>query len=108
MGAEIGGGGGANINIIPKSGSNKGKGAFYYRGTGRGLAADNVDDALRAQGVTAGTRLLKLNDLNADAGGPILRDRLWWFGSARDYTTLEQVIGFPKSFQSDLRNYTAR
>ena len=88
MGAEIGGGGGANINIIPKSGSNKVKGTFYYSGTGKALAGDNVDDALRAQGVTAGTRLLKLNDINGDAGGPILRDRLWWFGSAREYTTL--------------------
>jgi hypothetical protein len=108
MGAEIGGGGGANINIIPKSGSNQLKGSVYYSGTGKGLAGDNVDDELRAQGVTAGTRLLKLNDINADAGGPIVRDRLWWFGSARDYTTLEQVIGFPKDFKSNLRNYTAR
>ena len=67
-----------------------------------------MDDALRAQGVTAGTRLLKLNDINGDAGGPILRDRLWWFGSAREYTTFEQVIGFPKDFKSNLRNYSAR
>lgn len=108
MGAEIGGGGGANINIIPKSGSNVVKGNVYYSGTGKAFAADNVDDELRAQGITKGTRLLKLNDLNADAGGPFIRDRLWWFGSARDYTTLEQVIGFPKDFKSNLRNYTAR
>jgi hypothetical protein len=33
---------------------------------------------------------------------------MWWFGSARDYTTFEQVIGFPKDFKSNLRNYTAR
>ena len=108
MGADIGGGGGANINIIPKSGSNTMRGSLFYSGTGKQFAGDNVDDELRAQGVTAGTRLLKLNDLNADGGGPILRDRLWWFGSARDYTTLEQVIGFPKDFKSNLRNYTAR
>ncbi len=108
MGAEIGGGGGANINIIPKSGSNQLKGNVYYSATGKQLAADNVDDELRAQGVTAGTRLLKLNDINGDAGGPLLRDRLWWFGSAREYTTFEQVIGFPKDFKSNLRNYTAR
>ena len=43
MGAEIGGGGGANINIIPKSGSNKIKGAFYYSGTGKGLAGAGRD-----------------------------------------------------------------
>jgi len=108
MGADIGGGGGANINIIPKSGSNQLKGSLFYSGTGKQFAGDNVDDELRAQGITAGTRLLKLNDLNADGGGPILRDRVWWFGSARDYTTLEQVIGFPKDFKSNLRNYTAR
>jgi Carboxypeptidase regulatory-like domain len=108
MGADIGGGGGANINIIPKSGSNLMKGSVFYSGTGKQFASENVDDRLRAQGITAGTRLLKLNDLNADGGGPILRDRLWWFGSARDYTTLEQVIGFPKDFKSNLRNYTAR
>ena len=108
MGADIGGGGGANNNIIPKSGSNQVKGSVFYSGTGRRLAGNNVDDQLRAQGITAGTQLKKLNDLNGDAGGPILRDRLWWFGSARDYTTLEQVIGFPKDFKSNLRNYTAR
>jgi hypothetical protein len=108
MGAEIGGGGGANINIIPKSGSNQLRGELYYSGTGKALAADNVDDALRSQGITAGTRLKKLNDLNGDGGGPIVPKRLWWFGSARDYTTLEQVIGFPKDFKSNLRNYTAR
>ena len=108
MGAEIGGGGGANINIIPKSGSNQLKGNFYYNGTGKKLAGDNVDDELRAQGITTGTRLLELSDFNGDAGGPILRDRLWWFGSAREYTTYEQVIGFPKDFKSNLRNYTAR
>ncbi len=108
MGADIGGGGGANINIIPKSGSNQMKGSLFYSGTTKRFASDNVDDRLRAQGITAGTRLLKLNDVNGDAGGPIVRDRLWWFGSARDYTTLEQVIGFPKDFKSNLRNYTAR
>ena len=108
MGADIGGGGGANINIIPKSGSNQLKGSVFYSGTGKQFASDNVDDRLRAQGVTAGTRLLKLNDLNADGGGPIVRDRLWFFGSARDYTTLEQVIGFAPDFKSNLRNYTAR
>jgi hypothetical protein len=108
MGAEIGGGGGANINIIPKSGGNSIKGNVYYSGTTKDLAADNVDDELRAQGITVGTRLLRLNDLNLDGGGPFVANRLWWFGSFRNYTTFEQVIGFPKDFESNLRNYTAR
>ena len=108
MGAEIGGGGGANINIIPKSGANRLKGSLYYGYTNKDLAADNVDDDLRAQGITVGTRLLRLNDINTDAGGPFVRNRFWWWGSFRDYTTFERVIGFPKDFESNLRNYSAR
>jgi Carboxypeptidase regulatory-like domain len=108
MGAEIGGGGGANINIIPKSGGNAIKGNVYYSGTTKDLAADNVDDELRAQGITVGTRLLRLNDVNLDGGGPFVKDKVWWFGSFRNYTTFERVIGFPKDFESNLRNYSAR
>src|SRR5712691_2761835 len=42
MGAEIGGGGGANINVVPKSGGNTPRGNLYYSYTGKSLAADNV------------------------------------------------------------------
>src|SRR6266542_2587101 len=59
MGAEIGGGGGANINIVPKSGGNAVKGEALYSTTGRGLwaahpgffSASNVTPELRAQGI---------------------------------------------------------
>src|SRR5919201_2872366 len=36
MGAEVGGGGGANINIIPKAGGNSVKGSAVYNVTGKG------------------------------------------------------------------------
>src|SRR5438445_530711 len=60
MGAEVGGGGGANINIVPKSGGNNVKGEALYSATGRGLwhahpgfwAGSNVTPELRAQGIT--------------------------------------------------------
>src|SRR5690349_3681218 len=120
MGAEVGGGGGANINIIPKSGGNQLKGEAVYSATGRGywsgFSGDNVTDSLRAQGIKDPT-LQKLNDTNLDAGGPFIKDRLWWFGSFREYNTHENVAGFgtlnpdgsraPKDFLSNLRNYTA-
>jgi carboxypeptidase family protein len=108
MGAEIGGPGGANINIIPKSGGNGLKGTLYFTGTNQQLVGDNIDDALRSQGILAGTRVNKLLDLNADAGGPFTRDRAWWFGSIRQYNTAEQVIGFPMDFDTELRNYLVR
>ena len=119
MGAEIGGGGGANINIIPKSGSNQLKGDALFSITGRGywegFTANNITDDLRAQGIRDPT-LQKLNDFNATAGGPAIHDRLWWFGSYRNYSTVEATPGYTSvnadgsltnPFDSNLRNYTA-
>jgi len=119
MGAEVGGGGGANINVVPKSGGNTLKGDAFYSQTGSGLRNSNITDALRAQGVTDPT-LQDLYDINADAGGPIVKDKLWWFGSFRNYRTHENVAGFVApagctpgasgcqsiDFLSNLRNYT--
>ncbi len=97
MGAEIGGGGGANINIVPKSGSNTLKGEVIDSFTGKGywdhFTADNITPELRAQGITDPT-LRKLNDFNANAGGPLVKDRLWWFGSIRNYKTVEATPNF--------------
>jgi len=110
MGAEVGGGGGANINIIPKSGGNTLKGEAIYSATGRGywdgFSGSNITDDLSAQGVKE-PALQKLQDFNANAGGPFVKDRLWWFGSIRNYQTVENVPAFPIPFESQLRNYTA-
>ena len=110
MGAEIGGGGGANINIVPKSGGNSIKGDAFYTTTGRGVwdgfSGNNITSDLRAQGIVEPS-LQKLRDFNADVGGPILRDRLWYFGSYRNYSTVENVPSFSMPFDSNLRNYTA-
>ena len=120
MGAEVGGGGGANINVIPKTGGNTRaraapSGASPARATGTGFTGSNITDELRAQGITDPT-LRNLNDFNANAGGPFLKDRLWWFGSFRNYSTVEAtpyytVVNADGSltnpFDSNLRNYTA-
>ena len=119
MGAEVGGGGGANINVIPKTGGNTVRGTAFYGITGKGywnnFTGNNITDSLRAQGVTDPS-LRKLNDFNADLGGPIVQDRLWWFGSFRNYSTVDATPGYTivnsndsltNPFDSNLRNYTA-
>ena len=123
MGAEIGGGGGANINVIPKTGGNILKGEAFYSTTGRGLwdahpgffSASNVTPELRAQGISDPS-LQELRDFNASAGGPILRDKVWWFASFRNYSTTEATPNYTtvnsdgsliNPFFSNLRNYTA-
>ena len=119
MGAEVGGGGGANINVIPKSGGNSLKGSAIWSITGKGywdgFTGSNITPDLKAQGVTDPS-LRQLNDFNADAGGPFIKDRLWWFGSYRNYSTVEATPSYTvvnpdgtltNPFNSNLRNYTA-
>jgi hypothetical protein len=119
MGAEVGGGGGANINVVPKSGGNTPKGEAIYSLTGKGywdgFSGSNITPELRAQGVTDPS-LQKLYDFNANAGGPFIKDRLWWFGSFRNYHTIEATPSYTivnsdgsltNPFLSNLRNYTA-
>ena len=75
MGAEVGGGGGANINVIPKSRRQHAQGrrqstASPARATGIGFTGNNITDDLRAQGITDPT-LRKLNDFNAERRRPV-------------------------------------
>ena len=71
------------MNVVPKTGGNNLSGMLFFSGFSEGMQANNFDDELRAQGVAAATPLQKVYDFNASAGGPIVRDNLWYFVSAR-------------------------
>ena len=82
--------GGLVMNIVPKSGGNALHGSLFVSGTGRRLQADNLTPALEAQGLTAATPLIGVYDFSGTLGGPIRKDRVWYFvtahtgGSRRD------------------------
>ena len=70
---------GVFLNIVTRRGSNSfaGSGNFFYEH--ERFQAQNLDDALRARGVGQANRLKQLLDWSADLGGPILRDRAWFY-----------------------------
>ena len=70
------------MNIIPRSGGNTIRGSVFASATGARLQSDNLTPALRAQGVTAATPLTGVYDVTATLGGPIAKDRLWYFVNA--------------------------
>jgi len=70
---------GVVMNIVPKTGGNQIHGSFLYSGTGKKLQSDNS----AGTGLTTPTPLSKVYDLNAAFGGPIKKDRLWYFITAR-------------------------
>ncbi|HXI27009.1 MAG TPA: carboxypeptidase regulatory-like domain-containing protein [Vicinamibacterales bacterium] len=92
--------GGIRLNLVPKDGGNTLHGSGFFAGTSDdwGLQSSNLDDALRARGLPTGARVQHLNDFNGSAGGPVLKDRLWWFGSLRHQGTFVQV---PNTFKDD-------
>jgi|RhiMethySRZTD1v2_1073278.scaffolds.fasta_scaffold01816_2 carboxypeptidase family protein len=85
--------GGPSVNLIPRSGGNAFNGSAFYSGTGNGLRSDNIDDYLRSIGLTRPPALLNQYDVSGSLGGPLKRDRLWFFGSVRDFGSATFVEG---------------
>ncbi|MBC7927884.1 MAG: TonB-dependent receptor, partial [Bryobacteraceae bacterium] len=79
------------MNIIPKSGTNQFHGSLSGYYTDDRLSSSNLDDKLRARGVTTPNKMRQYFDLGADFGGPAIKDKLWFFGSYR-YTGNENII----------------
>jgi hypothetical protein len=71
------------MNIVPKTGGNSTEGAIYFSGTGEHLQSSNYSEELRLRGLPAATPISKVYDLNAAFGGPIKKDRIWFFVNAR-------------------------
>jgi hypothetical protein len=71
------------MNIVPKTGGNRFEGAAYFSGTGEHLQSNNYTDDLKAAGLAAATPTSKVYDLNGAVGGPIKKDRIWFFVNAR-------------------------
>jgi hypothetical protein len=86
---------GVTMNLVVKSGSNKFKGlgsANYQSGD---MQSDNVSDELLAKGYAPGSnKFTKLVDYYGEVGGPILRDRLWFYVSHRDASSGNFIPGF--------------
>jgi hypothetical protein len=77
--------GGVGINLVTKRGTND------FHGTARGFFTDhklqssNLPDALvgdpRLHGSDNADHQQQIDDYGADVGGPIVKDKLWFFGS---------------------------
>jgi hypothetical protein len=84
---------GVRINSIPRDGGNRFAGTIFGTFTNRTMQSRNLTDALVQRGLAAPNRIDKIWDLNPSMGGPIIRDRLWVFGSSRYWGINERVAG---------------
>ena len=75
--------GGPQLNIIGRQGGNIFAGSVFVSGSGSAFVNDNLSPELRASGLSTPLEPKKLWDVNPSIGGPIMRDRLWFFASYR-------------------------
>ncbi|MCC7177344.1 MAG: TonB-dependent receptor [Acidobacteria bacterium] len=77
--------------LIAKSGGNEYHGNVYFDFQNDKMEATNISDAQIAAGVRGSdvldprdtNRLSKFQDFNADLGGFLVKDKLWWYGAYR-------------------------
>ena len=84
--------GGFTVNAIPKVGGNLFTSSVFFMGTGSALHGSNLDDNLRAQGLTAEAKVKRTVDFNPVVGGPIVKNKIWFFGGLR-YQYTDSYIG---------------
>ena len=85
--------GSAMVNLVPKTGGNTFKGTAFGSTAGTWSQGNNLDDRLISFGLTRPGNLIKQWDLSTSLGGPIKRDKLWFFGNARNVGNHVDVLG---------------
>jgi hypothetical protein len=75
--------GGVRINLIPRDGGNEFQWHYYSAFANSSMGADNLTQELRDRGLAAPSALKRYVEANPFGGGRIVRDRLWFFGTAR-------------------------
>jgi len=93
MGAETSTGG-VRVNIIPKEGGNDFRGDTFF-GTipNRHFSSSNLDENIIKRGLTTQPTLLVARDFNQSIGGPVARDKIWFFTTYRYVLSNNAVAG---------------
>jgi len=99
--AEVGG---PTLSIVPKSGGNTVKGQVYLSGVSSGMVGSNYQ---KVSGFAVPGVLLSQWDYTGGVGGPIKKDRLWYYGTLRDegqHRTIPNI--YPNLNAGDASKYT--
>jgi Carboxypeptidase regulatory-like domain len=121
--------GGVRINIIPREGGNAFRGTFFATAVNSAFQGSNYSEDLRQRGLRTPNSIKHEYDVNPGFGGPIVRDRLWFYVAARwngvhnyvggdvysdvnagnpDVWTYTADLSKPGVIKSDYRNANAR
>lgn len=85
--------GGVHLNVVPREGGNSFSGTLRSTFGHKNLQGTNITDELRARNVRQPPDIRRLYDVSGGLGGPILRDKLWFYFSSRVFHTSALVPG---------------
>ena len=89
--------GGVGINFVTRSGTNRFRGTGRLYNTNDKFESDNVTPEIKAQGGGSGAPIQNINDMGVEVGGPIMRDKLWYWGS---YGTQDIKVGVVNFYEN--------
>jgi hypothetical protein len=85
--------GGVRTNYTLREGGNTFHGVVFGAYAPGKLQSDNLTSELIQRGLTAPNKIKANWDINPAFGGPILRDKVWFFGAARYNVNSDYVAG---------------
>jgi len=98
--------GGAQANLVPKDGGNRFTALFSANYAGKGLVSDNLTPELQARGLKLVNTTDRTYEGNVAVGGPIERDKLWFFASVRWFGYKNLMAGDFASLTQNTPVYT--
>jgi hypothetical protein len=75
--------GGITMNLVPKDGGNQFRGGAKYAKSPKQWQGNNLTDRLKGMGVTGVDKIDHFEEFNIEQGGPIMKNKLWFFGAFR-------------------------
>ena len=84
---------GIRTNVVPKEGGNTWKGTVSGAFTNDSLQSDNLTQEFKDQGLLTVNTVHKIYDINPGAGGPLVKDKLWFYVSVRAWSAQQYVAG---------------
>ena len=88
---------GVGINFVSKSGTNTFRGNGRYYVTDEQFQGDNLTDEIKLAGAGSGAPIKNIQDMGFDVGGPIVRDKVWFWGSYGRSDINTGLVGFYES-----------
>ena len=84
---------GPALNFIPREGGNTTRGSLFVGYANGGMQGNNFTDALRATGLASPNEVKVVWEVTPLMGGPILKDKLWFFGGGRTQGNRNWIAG---------------